>query len=580
MTLRARPTAGRSRRSSHDNEARQKLYVTIGFIAVIVIAVGILAGSVVVSWYNDHLKPVATVDGSAITRDQWLERTKIELFRIGEGEKRVRESLAAGQVGQDIASQQLELLDQQRQQVTQGALEGLIDALVIEKYAAAEGVSASDADLEAALKKESSQPELRQTLAIFVRPDVDAGADFPSQAQRDAGKAKAEQALAELKAGKDFVAVAKQYSNDASKEQGGDFGSLADTNPTDRAWVKAVFALPLDGTTEVIEGADGTFRIGRVTEITPAKEDAAFRAAVEQGPGLEAYKTYLTAQVLQEKITEKLVALATAGPVEQVHAYEILIDKGSGDAGGQEVRASHILYSPQDDPGGASALPTDDPAWADSQQQADAAAAKLRAIADVAEREAEFATLAKAESDDTGSGATGGDLGWFTRGAMVQEFADAIFEGTHGKGDIVGPVKSQFGWHVILFDRFRPAPKQRAAELLVKVNEPGADFAAIAKEESDGLEAAKGGDLGWIAPGQSSDPTIEEALFTLQAGQIGEGLELGDGFHIYKVVGRETRPLDPEQINRIQLNAFTLWFAPKKGAAVITRDDAALGSGL
>src|SRR3990170_2166239 len=397
MTLRARPTAGRSRRSSHDNEARQKLYVTIGFIAVLVIAVGILAGSFVVSWYNDHLKPVAHVDGTAITRDQWLERTKIELFRIGEGEKRVRESLAAGQVGQDIASQQLELLDQQRQQVTQGALEGLIDALVIEKYAAAEGVSASDADLEAALKKESSQPELRQTLAIFVRPDVDAGADFPSQAQRDAGKAKAEQALAELKAGKDFAAVAKQYSNDASKEQGGDFGSLADTNPTGRAWVKAVFALPLDGTTEVIEGADGTFRIGRVTEITPAKEDAAFRAAVEQGPGLEAYKTYLTAQVLQEKITEKLVALATAGPVEQVHAYEILIDKGSG--------------------------------------------------------------------------ATGGDLGWFTRGAMVQEFADAIFEGTHGKGDIVGPVKSQFGWHVILFDRFRPAPKQRAAELLVKVNE-------------------------------------------------------------------------------------------------------------
>src|SRR3972149_1538316 len=104
MTLRARPTAGRSRRSSHDNEARQKLYVTIGFTAALVLAGGTRAGSVVVSWYNDHLKPVAHVDGTAITRDQWLERTKIELFRIGEGEKRGGGAPAAGEGGQDIAS--------------------------------------------------------------------------------------------------------------------------------------------------------------------------------------------------------------------------------------------------------------------------------------------------------------------------------------------------------------------------------------------------------------------------------------------------------------------------------------------
>jgi peptidyl-prolyl cis-trans isomerase C len=41
----------------------------------------------------------------------------------------------------------------------------------------------------------------------------------------------------------------------------------------------------------------------------------------------------------------------------------------------------------------------------------------------------------------------GGDLGWFKRGMMVKEFEDAAFN--HAKGEVVGPVKTQFGWHLI-----------------------------------------------------------------------------------------------------------------------------------
>ena len=41
----------------------------------------------------------------------------------------------------------------------------------------------------------------------------------------------------------------------------------------------------------------------------------------------------------------------------------------------------------------------------------------------------------------------GGSLGWFTRGRMVKEFEDACFKAN--KGDIVGPVKTQFGYHII-----------------------------------------------------------------------------------------------------------------------------------
>ncbi len=57
-----------------------------------------------------------------------------------------------------------------------------------------------------------------------------------------------------------------------------------------------------------------------------------------------------------------------------------------------------------------------------------------------------FADLAKKVSKCP-SGKKGGELGWFGKGQMVPEFEKAAFEGQ--KGMIVGPVKTQFGWHII-----------------------------------------------------------------------------------------------------------------------------------
>lgn len=45
------------------------------------------------------------------------------------------------------------------------------------------------------------------------------------------------------------------------------------------------------------------------------------------------------------------------------------------------------------------------------------------------------------------SGKKGGNLGWFTRGKMVKEFEQACFNAK--KGQIIGPIKTQFGWHII-----------------------------------------------------------------------------------------------------------------------------------
>jgi peptidyl-prolyl cis-trans isomerase C len=68
---------------------------------------------------------------------------------------------------------------------------------------------------------------------------------------------------------------------------------------------------------------------------------------------------------------------------------------------------------------------------------------------------ADFAALAKASSTDTGSGQNGGDLGWFGLGAMVKPFEDAVVAAEVGK--VTAPVRSDFGWHLVLVKETRIA---------------------------------------------------------------------------------------------------------------------------
>lgn len=91
-------------------------------------------------------------------------------------------------------------------------------------------------------------------------------------------------------------------------------------------------------------------------------------------------------------------------------------------------------------PGDPRSNPTPPPADVDAAQKAKAQGWKDR----LAKGE-DFAAMAKAESDDKGSGAQGGDLG--CKGGFVQEFTDAM--NALQPGQTSDPVRSQFGWHVI-----------------------------------------------------------------------------------------------------------------------------------
>jgi peptidyl-prolyl cis-trans isomerase C len=70
----------------------------------------------------------------------------------------------------------------------------------------------------------------------------------------------------------------------------------------------------------------------------------------------------------------------------------------------------------------------------------------------------DFAAIAQEVSLDTGSGAGGGELGWFGPGMMVPEFEQAVvaLADGGGSGAISPPVQSQFGWHVVRLNETRP----------------------------------------------------------------------------------------------------------------------------
>lgn len=117
-------------------------------------------------------------------------------------------------------------------------------------------------------------------------------------------------------------------------------------------------------------------------------------------------------------------------------------DKLNTKAGGNEYKARHILVA--------------------TEAEAKDIIAKLQK--DIKS----FAALAKAKSMDPGSKANGGDLGWFNPAGMVPEFGAAVAKLEKGKFT-AEPVKSQFGYHVIVLDDSRaltPPPLEQVSEQL------------------------------------------------------------------------------------------------------------------
>ena len=185
---------------------------------------------------------------------------------------------------------------------------------------------------------------------------------------------------------------------------------------------------------------------------------------------------------------ESLMGQITVDPAEVKKQYD---DNVKQYTKVEERQASHILVAVKPD-----ATEADKAA---AKQKAEALAASAR------KTPAKFAELAKQNSQDPGSAGQGGDLGSFARdGSMVKPFEDAVFSGK--QGDIVGPVQTDFGWHIIRITGVKPGKTQSLDEAKPQIEqdlkrqkatrkfvEAADQFQNLVYEQADSLQAAAKG---------------------------------------------------------------------------------------
>ena len=163
----------------------------------------------------------------------------------------------------------------------------------------------------------------------------------------------------------------------------------------------------------------------------------------------------------------------------------------------------------------------------------------------------DFSQLANQFSQDPGSKSNGGLLGWVTRGSLVKNFETAAF--TAKPGDIVGPVETQFGYHLIETidkkgDRIKVRHILSVPEKTARDNKRAYNFAMSLKQDSiktledfkdqvkkhtfDESTSKIGGDLGWIDPNTYSIPEIGQAIGIIGMDSCSAPINTSLGFHL------------------------------------------------
>ncbi len=195
-----------------------------------------------------------------------------------------------------------------------------------------------------------------------------------------------------------------------------------------------------------------------------------------------------------------------------------------------------------------------------SDQEVQAKKKELEEIRARIKNGADFAQVAREVSQDPGSAKNGGELGFFTRDAMVKPFANAVF--SMKKGEISKPVRTRFGWHIILLEDIKPertipldeVKQQIKAKLATqKANTEAWDKANAAYDEiiqMGSLEdyAKTNGITLKTTPLFSRsnppafigrDPQILDGLFALSKGELSSLLDVPSGVLIAEVSDKQ-----------------------------------------
>jgi peptidyl-prolyl cis-trans isomerase SurA len=284
-------------------------------------------------------------------------------------------------------------------------------------------------------------------------------------------------------------------------------------------------------------------RIAESNNVTLAE----FRRRLEgDGVAFDKFRAEVRQQILLTRLREREVDDRVQVSDSEI---DIFLEENQAAAGAVEYNAAHILVR----------IP--EQASPERIEQARTRADKARAEALAG---GDFARLA-AGASDAGEALQGGALGWRAPSRLPELFADALK--SMKPGDVSGVLRSPAGFHVLkLLERrgagaAAPVTQTRARHILVKSSElvsetearrrlaglreriaGGADFAELARLNSEDGTASRGGELGWIHPGDTV-PEFERALDALKPGELSEPVRTPFGFHLIQV--QERRTADP-----------------------------------
>lgn len=309
------------------------------------------------------------------------------------------------------------------------------------------------------------------------------------------------------------------------------------------------------------------------------------RRLVAEGMSPAQFREDLRNQLLLQRLRDR--ELDSRVKVSELEIDQYLREQAATDPALTEVNLAHILV----------AVPENA-----SEAQVQQLQAKAQGLLQRAKGGEDFSKLARENSDAAGAAQNGGVIGTRTADRLPPLFVDAV--SSLSSGGISDLIRSQAGFHIVKVLEKRELGKtgisvtqSRARHILLRPNAQlteqqararladfkrriaagQAEFAALARDNSQDASARNGGDLGWASPGMFV-PEFEEVLNSLQPGQIADPITTRFGVHLIQLVERRQAAMAPKEQREVVRNivrekkldeAYARWSQEVRGRAYV-----------
>jgi peptidyl-prolyl cis-trans isomerase SurA len=300
------------------------------------------------------------------------------------------------------------------------------------------------------------------------------------------------------------------------------------------------------------------------------------------------FREELRSQLLLQRLRDRELDARVKVTEQDIDAF--LREQQAGGAGiaPAEINLAHILVAAPENATEAQLAPLE---------------AKARQLLQRARAGEDFVKLARENSDAPGAAANGGQVGLRT----ADRYPPLFVEATRNlqAGGVSDVVRSSAGFHIVkVLEKkqgaslagisvtqsharhilLRATPqlpeaqaRQRLADFKRRVQAGQADFAQLARENSQDASARNGGDLGWASPGMFV-PEFEEVLGTLAPGQIADPITSRFGVHLIQLLERRQSTLSQKEQRDVARNlvrekkldeAYVQWAQEVRGRAYV-----------